>query len=659
MSLDASAGVAQSTQSTAMRAIRTTRSRTQSSLIGQPLPPRLDIVNGGEPNWIRYHHRQILDVVWPFRGFDLSSHGDLRALSHARRKQPLASIPSSLIRLFSPIEKFLVDESISRILVDGPDRTFIERDGRLFETDVRYPSADLEKSLVELSRRAGKPFCRERPCLEAMLKDGTRFIALRVPVVQRGPVLAIERSHAITVDWSGLIDSGVLTTSASDFLKLVITAPANILVAAPPSGFRTTFLEALLQQMPPRSPLVVIQDGGILPLLGREVIRLSPQKGGGEVRPVTTGDLVYSAGRLGASRIVTIDVRLSDTWDIVSQLAARAAPTLMTLPAFSADDAIARLEGMAKASAVAPRGRAVPSLIGSGLDIVIEVIGPMRRVGQITAVALIDGRPHLTPVFAPDASGALTADAQALEALIQRWTALVPPTVGHDFAVSGLAIDSNAMTAAIEVESETPKRPLTEDARASIEDQVDVTQGSVNEAAPGAPRPVPRVVSPTKSSGNTGHFTAPKAVGRLRAKPKGESRGLGHLTQALEVSESERREVAQPPAAPVAPTSKADPLRRLSKSLTPVVAREDNPGDSVDDAGEATMITMTEEPIEPPTETRPVDPDSEKTFSQILRQLGQGKEEPTGTWERVDERPVKEQRSSRRDRHTNIHDDVD
>ncbi|MCA9527558.1 MAG: hypothetical protein KC549_14815, partial [Myxococcales bacterium] len=105
----------------------------------------------------------------------------------------MAPIPASLLGLFGPVRDLLVDPTVRRVLVDGPDRLYVQRAGPPEPLQVRWPAPDLLKALTELAARAAKPFDEDSPCLEAMLKDGTRFLALRAPVVKEGPVLVIAR----------------------------------------------------------------------------------------------------------------------------------------------------------------------------------------------------------------------------------------------------------------------------------------------------------------------------------------------------------------------------------------------------------------------------------------------------------------------------------
>ena len=341
----------------------------------------------------------------------------------------MGSIPSSLLRVFSPIEHLLDDPAVQRVMVDGPGRVFVERDGQVQRVPVAYGAAELDRSLRALAQRAGKPFDAQRPCLEAMLKDGTRFLALCSPVVEQGPVLAISRpgSHGCTL--GAMVAGGGLSGAAADLLSVALRAGANLVVAGPPGGGRLRALEALCGELPADARIATLQDGGALELPGRAPIRLTPRKAEGEGRSVTGGDLLYCAGRMAVDRVVVTDLRLADAWDAASLLAGRAAPVLVGMPAMTTDDALSRFGALARASAARDRDRAVDGLLAAGLDLVVVVgrWGEAPPVLSIDAIRAVDGRPTRVPIFErSEVADTLLATPEAARERA-RWVRLLPP----------------------------------------------------------------------------------------------------------------------------------------------------------------------------------------------------------------------------------------
>jgi CheY-like chemotaxis protein len=157
----------------------------------------------------------------------------------------LAAIPPSLLQMFGPIESLLSDPTVRRVLVDASDAILIERHGRVERTPLAYPPGALNESLDALARRAGKPFDSQHPSLEAQLKDGTRFLALRSPAVERGPMLVIVRPGGRLTDLPGLVRQDALSEEAADALAAAMRAGLNIAVVGPADSGRTTLIEAL------------------------------------------------------------------------------------------------------------------------------------------------------------------------------------------------------------------------------------------------------------------------------------------------------------------------------------------------------------------------------------------------------------------------------
>ncbi len=417
----------------------------------------------------------------------------------------MGTIPASLLRLFAPIEHLLTDPSVRRVMVDGPDRVFIERDGHTERVGVAYDAAALAHSLRGLAERAGKPFDAQRPCLEAMLKDGTRFLALCSPVVDGGPVLAISLpgGHAATL--SGLVQAGALTGGAARTLGLALRAGLNIIVAGPPGGGRARLLEALCAELPPEARVATLQDGGALTLPGRPAIRLTPRKSEGEGRTVTGGDLLYCAGRMAVDRVVVADLRLADGWDAASLLASRAAPMLLGLPAMTPTDALSRLAALARASAARERDRAGEGLIAAGVDLIVLVgrWGEAPPVLSIDAVEARDGVPVLVPLFTRRDADDVLAATPSVEPLRARWQRLVPPSAPVG-ATRIERVDPPQPGAETRVERAAGERPDGERlARAAASGEVDP------DAGPGTSDEAPTADAPPQASDERPAVDAP------------------------------------------------------------------------------------------------------------------------------------------------------
>ncbi|MCB9549448.1 MAG: Flp pilus assembly complex ATPase component TadA [Myxococcales bacterium] len=340
----------------------------------------------------------------------------------------MAPIPASLLGLFGPVRDLLVDPTVRRVLVDGPDRLYVQRAGPPEPLQVRWPAPDLLKALTELAARAAKPFDEDSPCLEAMLKDGTRFLALRAPVVKEGPVLVIARP-APTRGAGGILAAH---PAVRETLATAMRAGLNVGVAGPPGPARDALLQVLVGMLSPVARVVVIDEDDALALGARPLIRLTPRRGDGQSRRgVSVGDLVYSAGRLDPDRVIINQLRAHDGWEALALLSGRAAPVLIALAGRDAAGGLAWLAGLAAVGAGGGRDRGIPGLLAAGLDLVVTVdAGFTPRVVGVDAVSAELEGPVLEALHVLQPNGTFTTE-PAHGRWAVRWSRFAEPDDGE------------------------------------------------------------------------------------------------------------------------------------------------------------------------------------------------------------------------------------
>lgn len=578
----------------------------------------------------------------------------------------MAAIPPSLLQMFGPIESLLTDPTVRRVLVDAPDAVLVERHGRMERTPLAYPPAALEESLEALARRAGKPFDGMHPSLEAQLKDGTRFLALRPPAVERGPLLVVVRPGGRLTDLPALVRQGALTAAAAGTLSAAVVAGLNIAVVGPSDSGRTTLLEALAATLPRTARVAVIEEHAELRLPEREPLRFQtrkPEKDGSGA--VTTGDILYFAGRMAVDRVILGDLRWQDASECVHLLSGRLTPVLMALPGLDATDALARLEALAKASATGGRDRAVAGLLQAGVDLVVT-LGRLEGQRVVMAVErVLPGREgfRLESLYGRAQSGGWALEAEpSAEALTARWQAAAPPEAPEDSSIR-------------ETLGYLPAIPLMTDTHRLPESQ------RRPEPLPEAPAS-PSVITSTQPAAAG---LAPLPTPALTSLPAAESPRLSLGLQtpgpraplptprgATMEPEVEPAAPPPPPGDPLAtdnmfatlrpahPAEPSDPLRRLLQGLKSEPAVSDPPIETAPTADLGAALppvppetppapaegplgeddeekTMINDPV--PTATARDDVDGEpraaKTFSQVLRTIGVGpgeSQEVSGVW---------------------------
>ena len=548
----------------------------------------------------------------------------------------MAAIPGSLLKLFSPLNPLLTDPSVRRVLVDGPDRIYAERHGRLDRIDVTYSAEALNRALQELARRAGKTFDGQRPCLEAILKDGTRFLGLRAPVVVEGPVLCVIRPGGRTIDLDGLVRLGSLTSGAALLLERAMQIGLNLVVCGPAGAGRTTMMEALASAEPPDTRMALLEEFAELRLPGRRVLRMIPHRSErGGASSVSLGDLLYCAGRMTVRRVLITEVRRVDAWDTLALLAARSSPVLLTLPGLTAADALARFEGLARASASGSRERAASGLVAAGLDLMVAVTrrGNRYRVSGIDAVWADGGNWRLEPLFVPDGrtGGSLVATAFVAESA-SRW-GLVTDTRELE-AIQGVGSSMTASQARLAVpdQAEAPDRSLVD--FEEVDHALEGTQVS-RELGGSKPNPTPEF-SPMPSAATVITEMRPLEDGSINVTPE-----LGPGARPLRRAPNDS--TGQPADGGTLASKSADSEVGSTIPVQPALKNGTEPGVGGSpapmsvDASESGGETLMTDPVtsDPASEGEPGEPSgemiSERTFSEVLRTIGANQDESVGS----------------------------
>ncbi len=275
---------------------------------------------------------------------------------------------------FGPIQTFLDDPGISEVMVNGPDLVFIEREGVLIETDVKF---DDEAHVVRIINRMihplGKRLDSDTPTVDARLPDGSRVNAVLPPVSVDGPLISIRKFLTNRMKVEDLIELGALTGHMAEFLRACVVARLNILISGPTSSGKTTMLNILSGFIPRQERIITIEDAVELQLKQRHVVRLETRPptidGTGEVK---TRDLVRNALRMRPDRIVVGEVRSGEALDMLQAMNTGHSGSLTTLHANSPRDAISRLETMALMAGFSIPLIAIRKQIASAVNLIVH-----------------------------------------------------------------------------------------------------------------------------------------------------------------------------------------------------------------------------------------------------------------------------------------------
>jgi pilus assembly protein CpaF len=295
-----------------------------------------------------------------------------------------------------PLEELLADPTVEEVMVNGHDRVYVERSGRIELTEVCYPSEQalrdaIERILAPLGRRVDEL----SPMVDARLEDGSRVHAVIPPLAVDGPSLSIRRFSAVRPGPRDLVELGTLTPELHDQLAAAVGARRSILVSGGTGSGKTTLLNAISAFINPLERVITIEDAAELRLEQPHVVRLESRPSNVEGRGrVTIRDLLRNALRMRPDRIVIGEVRGAEALDLLMALNTGHEGALSTIHANSPEDALRRVETLALMAGVGLPHEAIREQLGRGLDLVIHLArlaDGSRRVVEVAEVVRAAG----------------------------------------------------------------------------------------------------------------------------------------------------------------------------------------------------------------------------------------------------------------------------
>jgi pilus assembly protein CpaF len=290
-----------------------------------------------------------------------------------------------------PLERLLADDSVTEVMVNGPYDIWIERQGRLYETNVRFDDeSHLRRIINKIVAEVGRRVDESSPMVDARLPDGSRVNIIIPPLSLSGAVITIRKFTKTRLHLDDLIRAGTISVEAVDFLERCVLAELNILISGGAGAGKTTLLNALSAAIPDTHRIVTIEDAAELQLHQRHVLRLEARpkniEGEGEV---VIRDLVRNSLRMRPDRIIVGEVRGAEALDMLQAMNTGHDGSLSTVHANSPRDALSRVETMVLMAGFDLPMLAVRQQVSSALDMLVHLErleDGSRRVTAITEV---------------------------------------------------------------------------------------------------------------------------------------------------------------------------------------------------------------------------------------------------------------------------------
>lgn len=297
---------------------------------------------------------------------------------------------------FGPLEVFLRDPQISDILVNGPYQIYIEKNGQLHRSNVKFLDTNhLMRIIQRIGSNVGRRIDESMPMLDARLPDGSRVNAIIPPLALDGPMVSVRRFGTIPINIERLLELETLTENMAQFMQACVRCKMNILISGGTGTGKTTFLNALSRWIPEGERVVTIEDAAELQLQREHVVRLETRppniEGKGDI---TQRDLLRNSLRMRPDRIVIGEVRGAETLDMLQAMNTGHEGSMTTVHANSPRDALRRLENMVSMAGINYPVRAIREQLSSALHVLVQLerlTGGKRKVVNIVEITGMEG----------------------------------------------------------------------------------------------------------------------------------------------------------------------------------------------------------------------------------------------------------------------------
>ena len=333
-----------------------------------------------------------------------------RPISLAERKR-LRKELFHAVRKLDVLQELVDDPQITEIMINGPDRIFIERDGKILESGLHFDSGEkLQNVIQQIVSDCNRVVNEASPIVDARLENGARVNVVLNPVALNGPIVTIRRFPDQPITMGDLVRFGSLTEEVCEWLGSLVKAKYNIFISGGTGSGKTTFLNALSDYVPKEERIITIEDSAELQIRNvRNLVRMETRNENVEgCREITIRDLIKTSLRMRPDRIIVGEVRGGEAFDMMQCLNTGHDGSMSTGHANSCRDMLSRLETMILMGMELPL-MAIRQQIASGLDIIVH-LGRLRdksrRVLEITEIREFEGSEiKMEPLYAFEEEG--------------------------------------------------------------------------------------------------------------------------------------------------------------------------------------------------------------------------------------------------------------
>ncbi len=320
-------------------------------------------------------------------------------------KREIVEAVFNSMRRFDILQPILDDKTVTEIMVNGQDKIFIEREGRVSKLDIAFSGRDkLEDVIQMVVAKANRTVNESSPVVDARLPDGSRLNVVLNPIALNGPVMTIRKFPAEPLSIQKMSRMGTLSQDAVEALGNLVRAKYNIFICGGTGSGKTTLLNALAGFIPPDERIITIEDSAELQLTDAvNIVRMETRDANTEGKgQITIRDLIRTSLRMRPERIVVGEVRGAEALDMLQAMNTGHQGSMSTGHSNSTGDSISRLETMVLGAAALPV-EAIRQQIASAIDIIIHISrmrDKTRKILDISEIAGVeDGKILLNRLF--------------------------------------------------------------------------------------------------------------------------------------------------------------------------------------------------------------------------------------------------------------------
>jgi pilus assembly protein CpaF len=335
---------------------------------------------------------------------------DQRLPVNQRESEALTRDARNELMGYGPIQHLIEDDSVNDIVVNGPNKIFIERAGKLLSVPVRFnDDAHVIRVIQRILAPLGRRVDESTPMVDARLPDGSRVNAIVPPIALDGPCLSIRKFRKEPLTAEDMLGLGSITVPELEYLRQRVEGRTNLLVVGGTGSGKTTFLNMLSQWIPPGERVVTVEDAAELRLRHEHVVRLETRPPNLEgQRAVSARDLVRNALRMRPDRIIVGEVRGDEVLDMMQAMNTGHDGSMTTLHANNARDAVHRLELLAGFAGYTGNDTTLLGQIAAALQLMVHVArlpdGRRRVLAIVEVLGLKGDRLEMRDLFRFDAA---------------------------------------------------------------------------------------------------------------------------------------------------------------------------------------------------------------------------------------------------------------